>query len=180
MNVDFFDSAFTFSNESIQVSCCARDTTLTNVTCGQGTSCIGQCSAIDASLCPSGNCTDDPEDCKPNLELNEAENLGERRKPISSRPSWEFKWCTPRCWVRYHKACCFHPICQKRKQGLCSWMNYFTGGNIVSSSTLSNISGNSCPQPGSIPHGNWSCQMQEIPIPDATFLDGDANTYPGE
>ena len=51
-----------------------------------------------------------------------------RRKPISSRPSWEFKWCTPRCWVRYHKACCFHPICQKRKQGLCSWMNYFTGG----------------------------------------------------
>ena len=22
--------------------------------------------------------------------------------------------------------------------------------------------------------------MQEIPIPDATFLDGDANTYPGE
>ena len=42
------------------------------------------------------------------------------------------------------------------------------------------ISGNSCPQPGNIPHGNWSCQMQEIPIPDATFLDGDANTYPGE
>ena len=22
--------------------------------------------------------------------------------------------------------------------------------------------------------------MQEIPIPDATFLDGDVNTYPGE
>ena len=22
--------------------------------------------------------------------------------------------------------------------------------------------------------------MQEIPIPDATFLDGEANTYPGE
>ena len=133
LNLDFFDSAFTFSNESIQVPCCARDTTLTNVTCGQGTSCIGQCSAIEASLCPSGNCTHDPEDCKPNLELKEAENVGERRKPISSRPSWEFKWCTPRCWVRYHKACCFHPICQKRKQGLCSWMNYFTGGNIVCS-----------------------------------------------
>ena len=46
--------------------------------------------------------------------------------------------------------------------------------------SLCNISGNSCPQPGNIPHGSWSCQMQEIPIPDATFLDGDGNTYPGE
>ena len=39
--------------------------------------------------------------------------------------------------------------------------------------------GNSCPKPGSIPNGQWSCQTQELPIPDATFLDGDANTYPG-
>ena len=40
--------------------------------------------------------------------------------------------------------------------------------------------GHSCPKPGSIPNGNWSCQTQELLIPDATFLDSDANTYPGE
>ena len=131
LNLDFFDSAFTFSNESIQVPCCARDTTLTNVTCGQGTSCIGQCSAIGASLCPSGNCTEDPADCRPNLESDEEEeeDHGMRRKPISSRPSWQLKWCTPRCRVHYHKACCFHPICRSKKRQSCSWLNYFTGGN---------------------------------------------------
>lgn len=48
---DFFDSSFTFFNDSIQVGCCAPDLTLTKVTCGQGTSCVGQCSAIGASLC---------------------------------------------------------------------------------------------------------------------------------
>ena len=79
-DVDFFDSAFTFLNESIEVGCCARDTTLTNVTCGQGTSCIGQCSAIDASLCPSGNCTEDSADCQPNLESDEEEEEEEEDK----------------------------------------------------------------------------------------------------
>merc|ERR1712223_1801623 len=68
---DFFDSSFTFFNESIQVRCCSPDLKLTNVTCGQGTSCIGQCSAIGASLCLSGNCTEDPQDC--NLILDSAE-----------------------------------------------------------------------------------------------------------
>ena len=137
LNFDFFDSAFTFSNESIQVPCCARDTTLTNVTCGQGTSCIGQCSAIGASLCPSGNCTEDPADCQPNLESDEEEeeeeeeeeDHGMRRRTISARPSWQLKWCTPRCRVHYHKACCFHPICRSKKRQSCSWLNYFTGGN---------------------------------------------------
>ena len=42
------------------------------------------------------------------------------------------------------------------------------------------ILGHSCPKPGSIPNGNWSCQTQELLIPDATFLDSDINTYPGE
>ena len=42
------------------------------------------------------------------------------------------------------------------------------------------ILGHSCPKPGSIPNGNWSCQTQELLIPDATFLDSDVNTYPGE
>ena len=52
---------------------------------------------------------------------------------------------------------------------------------IISVSLHSNSTlGNSCPKPGSIPNGAWSCQTQELIIPDATFLDSDANTYPGE
>ena len=127
-DVDFFDSAFTFSNESIEVGCCGRDTSLTNVTCGRGTSCTGQCSAIEASLCPSGNCTADPEDCNPNLLLTEEgeEDHGKRRY-LTTQPSWAFKWCTQRCPVRYHPSCCFHPTCRWRKRNLCSWMNYLTG-----------------------------------------------------
>ena len=184
-DVDFFDSAFTFSNESIEIGCCARDTSLTNVTCGQGTSCTGQCSAIEASLCPSGNCTGNFEDCSPSLGLDEGEDLGKGRS-YATLPSWVFNWCTHRCPVRYHPSCCFHPTCRRRRWKLCRWMNYLTGGclDCSSSSTfpdlLNNFSGTSCPKPGSIPHGDWSCQMQEIPIPDANFLDGDTNTYPGE
>ena len=125
-DVDFFDSAFTFSNVSIEVGCCARDTRLTNVTCGRGTSCTGQCSAIEASLCPSGNCTEDPEDCRPNLLLAEEEGDGKGRS-YATLPSWVFNWCTHRCPVRYHPSCCFHPTCRRRRWKLCSWMNYLTG-----------------------------------------------------
>ena len=124
--VDFFDFAFTFSSESIEVGCCDHDTTLTNVTCGQGSSCTGQCSAIEASLCPSGNCTEDPEDCRPNLLLAEEEGDGKGRS-YATLPSWVFNWCTHRCPVRYHPSCCFHPTCRRRRWKLCSWMNYLTG-----------------------------------------------------
>ena len=129
-DVDFFDSAFTFSNESIEVGCCARDSSLTNVTCGRGTSCIGQCSAIQASLCPSGNCTEDPEDCRPSLLLDEGGDHERRGFSVATRPSWEFRWCVPGCRVRYHSACCFHPTCRAQRGQLCSWMNYFTGGCV--------------------------------------------------
>ena len=181
MDIDFFDSSYTFAQESIQVGCCARDTTLTDVTCGQGISCKGQCSAIEASLCPSSNCTRDPEDCRPNLQDVQEDG---RVRSYDTLPSWVFNWCTHRCPVRYHPSCCFHPTCRRRRWKLCRWMNYLTGGclDCSSSSTdlLNNFSGTSCPKPGSIPHGDWSCQMQEIPISDANFLDGDTNTYPGE
>ena len=42
------------------------------------------------------------------------------------------------------------------------------------------ISGKTCPFPGSLPHGNWSCEMQEIPIRGTSFLDEDAQSYPGK
>ena len=43
-----------------------------------------------------------------------------------------------------------------------------------------NISGLTCPYPGSLPHGNWTCETQEIPIQGTSFLDEDAQSYPGE
>ena len=121
LNLDFFDSAFTFSNESIQVPCCARDTTLTNVTCGEGLSCTGQCSAIGATLCPSGNCTENPEDCRLSPLLDQEEGHSRKGPSISALPSWAFKWCAPRCKVHYHAVCCFYPTCRRKKWDQCNW-----------------------------------------------------------
>ena len=42
------------------------------------------------------------------------------------------------------------------------------------------FSGKTCPFPGSLPHGNWTCEMQEIPIHGTSFLDEDAQSYPGK
>ena len=42
------------------------------------------------------------------------------------------------------------------------------------------ISGKTCPLPGSLPHGNWTCEMQEIPIYGTSFLNEDAQSYPGD
>ena len=42
------------------------------------------------------------------------------------------------------------------------------------------ISGKTCPFPGSLPHGNWTCEMQEIPIQGTSFLDEEAQSYQGE
>ena len=137
------------------MGCCSPNTTLTKVTCGQGTSCTGECSAIGASLCPSGTCTEDPEDCSPSLLLEQAsrEDSSGKQRAATSRPSWELRWCAPGCStlqihynlsslevqrycsetlppgcrVRKHSACCFHPTCRSRKRRVCKWLNYFTG-----------------------------------------------------
>ena len=42
------------------------------------------------------------------------------------------------------------------------------------------IAGQRCPFPGRLPHGTWTCEMQEIPIQGTSFLDEDAQSYPGE
>ena len=39
--------------------------------------------------------------------------------------------------------------------------------------------GKTCPFPGSLPHGNWTCEMQEIPILGTSFLEEDARSFPG-
>ena len=46
--------------------------------------------------------------------------------------------------------------------------------------TSAQFSGQTCPYPGSLPHGNWTCEMQEIPILGTSFLDEEAQSYPGE
>ena len=109
------------------MGCCAQDTTLTNVTCGEGLSCTGQCSAIGATLCPSGNCTENPEDCRLSPLLDQEEGHSRKGPSISALPSWAFKWCAPRCKVYYHAVCCFHPTCRWKKWDQCNWMRYHTG-----------------------------------------------------
>ena len=126
-NIDFFEYAFAFSNETIQVSCCAPDRTLTNVTCGRGMSCIGQCSAIHASLCLSGKCTENPEDC--NLFLEQRKEKGNRKGWSGvTKPSWQKRWCHPKCNVGKHSECCFHQACYAKKQKKCDWKNFFVLG----------------------------------------------------
>ena len=146
---------------SIEVGCCARDTRLTNVTCGRGTSCTGQCSAIEASLCPSGNCTGDPEDCRQRFELEEGDGF-EKRRSAATRPSWEFGWCVPACRVRYHSACCYHPTCRAQRGQLCSWMNYFTGGFLTDPELCpnQNTSRQLVPQ-------TWQHSPRRVELPDA-------------
>ena len=125
-SVDFFDSSFTYFNESIEVPCCSPNATLTAVTCGQGTSCIGQCSAIGASLCLSGNCTGDPEDC--NLILDSAE--ARMRSSVATLSSDKLKHCYPACKVKHIPGCCFHASCYAIRPKLCSKMNYFSSNSF--------------------------------------------------
>ena len=128
--MDFFDNAFTFSNNVSKVTCCTPDNSPNVVTCGQGVSCEGQCSALGASLCPSGNCTDDPRTCEVVFESDED---GQRRsRSIATYSGTDLDWCDNakhQCRVRKHKACCYNPKCLKwtGRREACAWLNYLTG-----------------------------------------------------
>ena len=41
------------------------------------------------------------------------------------------------------------------------------------------FSGKTCPRPGKIPHGSWTCRTQNVPIYGTSFLDGEDQTYAG-
>ena len=56
------------------MTCCLPDKTSEVATCGQGASCAGQCSALGASLCPSGHCTYDPGTCDIGFIINATED----------------------------------------------------------------------------------------------------------
>ena len=108
------------------MSCCASDTTVTNVTCGQGKSCVGECSAIGASLCLSGVCTENPDDCNFSLESMERRKRG-KDNSVATVNSEKLRWCYPACRVKHIPACCFHASCHALRPKLCGDKNYFSG-----------------------------------------------------
>ena len=117
-----------------KVTCCHPDNPPEEVTCGRGVSCAGQCSALGASLCPSGKCTDDPRTC--DLEFPSKDDVEEESGgSIATISPLDLDWCDNakhQCRVRKHKECCYNPKCLKwngRKEA-CSWLNYLTGNSI--------------------------------------------------
>ena len=101
--VNFFDNVFTFFNESVTVNCCRSDNTLKLATCGLGASCAGQCSALGASLCPSGECSDDPRTCELDFNNDNAEGQQQRGQSTATLSGSDLKWCiSDRCRVRKH------------------------------------------------------------------------------
>ena len=182
-NLALFENSFTFNNETIEVVCCLVDSTTTTVSCGLGVSCAGGCTAVGGTLCPSGKCTGLIEDCEPGLEVDEEPQA----RSLASLPSWKTNRCVKNgCNVRFDKICCFSETCHKRRKRLCQWMSNYAGKSLnfslckVCFETLSCCLGNSCPHPGQLPHGNWSCAMQEITVPGATSLQLGHSPYPGK
>ena len=111
------------------MGCCTSDNKLTMVTCGRGASCAGECSAVQASLCPSRNCTGNPEDCslEPHLEFEEEGDENIERCPTCSGA--HLKWCVAQgCPVSTSHECCYHPKCYKQMKEECCWRDYLTGG----------------------------------------------------
>ena len=113
--LSFYDNTLTANNETTIVTCCGISLSPQNVSCGRGVSCSGQCSAKDASLCPSGMC----DQCEQGIQLEE-EQITERRFAPVTLPSWALAHCPRLCYspnarrvlTRYWPLCCYHPICK--------------------------------------------------------------------
>ena len=128
--MDFFDNSFSFASNDITVVCCLLDNTPKTVTCGKGLSCAGKCSALGASLCPSGRCTDDQKTCQLDFD---GEDTG---TSIATLASSDLKYCTNseyNCIVRKHSACCYNRNCLKRpgRKEACKDLDYLTGGDQI-------------------------------------------------
>ena len=168
----------TFNATDVNVTCCNLEGTPMSVTCGQGLSCAASCFSLEATLCPSHNC----EACA----TFEGLTNDDQRQGLSSLASWNLKHCTGlACPVGKRKECCFHPTCQEeewQRKKCSSYVKYFVGRSIVEIQRISLhdlLAGNSCPRPGDIPHGQWSCEEQQIPIPETANIGGELETYPG-
>ena len=120
--IDFYDEILTTANQSNTIVCCFPETGATrNETCGKGVSCAGQCSSLDAKLCPSGNCTDDPRDWQVPL-TEKALSLSAATLPSSALAN-----CFPDCRVRRRPICCYHKGCYSKRQASCDWLSYLSG-----------------------------------------------------
>ena len=120
--IDFFDKTLTSANQSSVVECCfpEKGETIKRI-CGRGISCAGQCSALEAELCPSGVCTEDPRDWK--VEMTDGEFL-----PATSS-SMDLSSCAPGCRVQAKPLCCYHPICYDKRKESCEWFSFLSGNN---------------------------------------------------
>ena len=59
----FYENTISFSNETVSSTCCFANLATVKVSCGRGTSCAASCCDLGATLCPSGNCSNDPNTC---------------------------------------------------------------------------------------------------------------------
>ena len=189
--LEFYNEVMTFNDSVVELVCCKLDGSNVSVSCGKGLSCAAACYSREAVLCPSHNC----EDCDnvDEVSIVDEEDIEQRKQRVEERKggwSWATQFsgkmshCTRRgCQVggRF-KYCCFHPVCRKQKRRQCSWFQYFLGKWCCGGLSLLHLSlilGTSCPRPGFIVHGEWSCEKQQIPIPDTFDLNGNLETYPG-
>ena len=123
----FFEDTLSNANKSIKVTCCHANQSIEVKTCGFGASCEGKCTAINAYLCPSGNCTGEIRDCEYDFDRENGGDEPDESSSIATEPSSSFNWCSPRCPVVKHKACCFNPKCFKKKSERCKFISFLTG-----------------------------------------------------
>ena len=120
-SIDAYDEAFSKSENISTVTCCFRETRqVFKAICGKGSSCAAKCSAQEAELCPSGNCTDDPRDW-------EVPFTGSGVSSPTTLASSDLKWCNPTCRVIAHPVCCYNPLCFEKRTDSCNWFNFLTG-----------------------------------------------------
>ena len=128
ISIDAYDDAMTNAEVTVTVYCCRRDNSPVSVTCGLGLSCAGRCSAQDATLCPTGDCSGT---CEMTLdqEAPPPPPTSGGVLPPSTKPSEAYRRCYPKCKVKgeENQNCCFHPECLKKRPRLCSWVNDLTG-----------------------------------------------------
>ena len=178
---EFYNEVMTFNDSVMELVCCKLDGTPVTISCGRGFSCAAACYSKEAVLCPSHNCDECDNVDEDKEEGSENVEKTGRRLSWSTQFSGAMNHCTRRgCQVgRRSKYCCFHPVCRRQKKRQCSWLQYFLGRLSISKS-FQTIAGTSCPRPGKVVDGDWSCEKQEIPLLDTHDLDGEKETYPGD
>ena len=181
--LSFYDNALTVNNETTIVTCCGINLRPQSVSCGHGVSCSGQCSAKDAFLCPSGVC----DNCEQGLQMEE-ELTQERVFAPVTLPSWALSHCPRLCHsssarsvlTRYWPLCCYHPTCKAMSVVRSKCVNHavYLGTLEPIQTCHPSSAGRSCLPAGSIPHGQWTCSKQQVPLPSIE-INGTIATFPG-